>query len=210
MTDYLLHSIVWHCKIEKCKLMLNKTTVLIRTTNHHFRTKNIFENSKVFLVPCLHCTENHIFFFQTSWKVGLSKKITLEHDLSRIIGKDHVSLSRKHDLNLRQKMKDDLFQKNTRKYDILFGPPEKKVFSKRAAPGHDLSCIIWKDGIFFLENTIFFPWAGISRWPLSRNTWKYNIFCVHGWVLQTWCHAPLPKKNQEWPYPAKIKKKLSA
>ena len=52
-------------------------------------------------------------------------------------------------LHLRRKMKDDLSQKNTRKYDIFFKLSEKMVFSKRAALGHDLSCIISKDGIFF-------------------------------------------------------------
>ena len=46
-------------------------------------------------------------------------------------------------------MKDDLSQKNTWKYDIFFKLSEKMVFPKRAAPAHDLSCIIWKDGIFF-------------------------------------------------------------
>ena len=40
------------------------------------------------------------------------------------------------------------FFKNTRKYDIFFKLSEKMVFPKRAAPAHDLSCIIWKDGIF--------------------------------------------------------------
>ena len=139
----------------------------------------------ILLLSDWHCTENHIFFFQTSWNDGLSKKIALEYDLSRIIGKDHVSLSRKYDLNLRRKMKDDLFQKNTRKYDIFFRSSEKKVFSKRSAPGHDLSCIIWKDGIFFPENIISFLWAGSEQWPFSRNTWTYDIFCVHVRVLQT-------------------------
>ena len=57
--------------------------------------------------------------------------------------------------HLRQKMKDDLSQKNTRKYDIFFKVSEKMVFSKRAAPGHDLSCIIWKDGIFSRKHDIF-------------------------------------------------------
>ena len=88
----------------------------------------------------------------------------MEYGLSRIIGKDHVSLSRKYDLNLRRKMKDDLFQKNTRKYDIFLWSFDKKVFSKGAAPGHYLSCIIWKDGIDpKQESTIFFPWAGSQR-----------------------------------------------
>ena len=48
------------------------------------------------------------------------------------------------------------FKKNARKYDIFFRLPEKKVFSKGAAPGHDLSCIIWKDGTFFPKKRYFF------------------------------------------------------
>ena len=52
-------------------------------------------------------------------------------------------------LHLRRKMKDNLSQKNARKYGIFIKHSEKKVFSKRTALGHDLSCIIWKDGIFF-------------------------------------------------------------
>ena len=63
--------------------------------------------------------------------------------------------------HLRRKMKDDLSQQNARKY-IFIKLSEKMVFSKRSALGHDLSCIIWKDGIFFTEN-IFFPWAGSER-----------------------------------------------
>ena len=46
-------------------------------------------------------------------------------------------------------MKDDLSQKNTRKYDIFFKLSEKMIFPKRVAPAHDLYCIIWKDGTFF-------------------------------------------------------------
>ena len=62
---------------------------------------------------------------------------------------------------------------------------------------------------FFPKNTIFFPWPGSQRWPSSRNTWIYDIFCVQVWVLQTWCHALLPKKkNQRWSYPAKIHLKV--
>ena len=58
--------------------------------------KIYFEN--VEFIWYLHYTENHIFFFQTSWKDGLSEKIALEYDLSCIIGKDDISFSRKYDL----------------------------------------------------------------------------------------------------------------
>ena len=61
---------------------------------------------------------------------------------------------------------------------------------------------------FFPENMIFFPWAEGERRSFSGNTWKYNIFCVHVRVLQTWCHAPLSKANQRWFYHAKIHLKV--
>ena len=66
-------------------------------------------------------------------------------------------------LHLRRKMKDDPSQNNTWEYDIFFKLFEKMVFLKRALLGHDLFCIIWKDGIFFPENMIFFSWAESER-----------------------------------------------
>ena len=54
-----------------------------------------------------------------------------------------------------RKMKDDLSQKNTWKCDdIFFRCSEKLVFSKIALE-YDLSCIIWKDGIFSRKYDIF-------------------------------------------------------
>ena len=80
----------------------------------------------------------------------------------------------------------------------------KDGLSKKAAPVHDLY-IIWNNGIFFPVNMIFFPWAeNERRRPFSGNTWKYDIFCVHARVLQTWRYDTLSKKNQGWSYPAKI------
>ena len=111
-------------------------------------------------------------------KMVFPKKIALEYDLSRIIGKDHVSLSRKYNLNPRRKMKEDLFQKNTRKYDIFLRPSEKKVFSKRAALGHGLSCIIWKDGIFFPKTRYFFLGQEASDHP-SQEIHGNMIFSVY-------------------------------
>ena len=79
----------------------------------------------------------------------------------------------------------------------------------------------WKEGLFkkgragtwsflyylerwyFFPKNIFFPWAGSERWPFSRNTWKYDIFCVHVRALQTWCHTPLPKKIKDGLIPQK-------
>ena len=46
----------------------------------------------------VHCTKNHIFFFQMFRKDDISKIIALEYDLSCIIRKDDISFSQKYDL----------------------------------------------------------------------------------------------------------------
>ena len=108
--------------------------------------------------------------------MAFPKKIALEFDLSCIIGKDDISFSRKYDLTPRQKMKDDLSQINTQKYDIFFKCSEKMVFSKRIAPGHDLSCTIWKGGIFF-PKTWYFSWTenggGMSFLKKCTKIWYF-------------------------------------
>ena len=132
-----------------------------------------------------------------------SKKIALEFDLSCIIGKDDNSFFRKYDLNPSQKMKDDLSQINTQNYDIFFKCTEKMVFSKRIAPGHDLSCTIWKGGIFFPKAWYFFHGLKTGEgWTLSRNTRKQDIFYLI-------CSRPPPaKKNQGRSYSTKINLKV--
>ena len=87
--------------------------------------------------------------------------------------------------HLRQKMKDDLSQKNTRKYDILFKLSENMVFSKSVAPAHDLSCIIWKDDIFFPKTWSFFPGQKVKD-GLSRE--------IHGNMM----HRLAKKKQETW------------
>ena len=115
----------------------------------------------------------------------------------------------------------------------FFRHPEKMVFQKKSRWNMIFVVLLWKimflfpeniilhprrkmiflvlsgKMVFFAENTIFFLWAGSQRWPFSRNTCKYDIFYVHVWVSQTWCHALLPKKkNQRSSYPARIHLKV--
>ena len=100
-------------------------------------------------------------------------------------------------LHLRQKMKDDLSQKNKRKYDIFFKLSKKVVFAKRAAQGHDLSCIIWrKDGIFF-PKTYFFIGQKL-RGDLSQETYGNMTFFVYTYTY----------KRQRWSYSVKIHLKV--
>ena len=74
------------------------------------RGKSVFSNKNPPKFR-LHCMENHIFFFQTSWGDTLCKKIALEYDLSCIIEKNGLSISENMILPLGQIMKDDLSQK---------------------------------------------------------------------------------------------------
>ena len=127
----------------------------------------------------IHCTENHIFLFQTSWKDRLSKKIALEYDLSCLIGKDYFSFSRKHIFFFRRKMKYDLSRKKymeTRYFLQMFW---KDDLLKKIALGYVISRIIWKDGISFPENLIVFLWTENEKWSFSRNAWNYDIFCIY-------------------------------
>ena len=140
----------------------------------------------------LHCTRNHISFFRTSWKDGLSKKIALEYDLPCIIGKDIFLFPESMILYLRRKMKDDLSQKNTRKYDVFFKLSEKIVFPKRVAPADDLSCIIRKDRIFFPKTWYIFLGQRVGA-AFPR---KYMEICVYVRVLETWRHTALSKKTK--------------
>ena len=164
---------------EKVKYVLTKEKITSSVNLIKYLYKCfIFRNKHTPLKSKLHCTEDHIFFFQMSWKDGLSKKVALKYDLSYIIEKDDISFFPENMiLPFRQKVKDDLSQKNTRKYDIFFERSKNMFFSEKVALEHALL------------------WAESERWPFSRNTWKYDIFCVHVRVLQTWRHAPLSRKS---------------
>ena len=110
-------------------------------------------------------------------------------------------------LHVRRKMKDDLSQKNTLKYDIFFKRSEKMVFSKRAAQGHDLSCIFWKDSIFFPKTWYFFRGRKVRLTFLKKYMEIWYFLCTRAGVINV---APRPsvKKIQRWSYPAKIHLKV--
>ena len=57
------------------------------------------------------------------------------------------------------------------------------VFPKGAAPAHDLSCIIWKDGIFF-PKTYFFPGQKVKDGPSQE-------------IHRNMIHCPPAKKNRK-------------
>ena len=109
-------------------------------------------------------------------------------------------------LPLRRKMKDDLSQKNTRKYDIFFKCFEKMVLSKETPLGHDLSCIIWKDGIFS-PKTYFFL-GRKARGDLFQEIHGNMKFSVHTHGCYKRGTVPPVKTHQRSSYPVKIYQKV--
>ena len=102
-----------------------------------------------------HCTENYIFFFQMSWKDGLA----LEYDLSRIIGKGHVSLSWKLSLSLSLtlggKWKMIFFKKIQGNMIFSSDLPKRRSFQK--GPRRDMIFLVLSGKmVFFSRKHIFF------------------------------------------------------
>ena len=85
-------------------------------------------------------------------------------------------------LFFRRKVKDDLSppKKNTWKYDIFFKCSDdlKMVFPKKLH--WNMICLIsWgKMAFLFPENMILFLRTENERWYFSKNTWKYDVFCM--------------------------------
>ena len=148
-----------------------------------------------------HCTQNHIFFFQTSWKDGLFKKMALKFDLSCIIGKYDISFSRKYDLIPRSKMKDDRSTKKTKKHgNMIFSSNVLKRWSFQRGPRWDMifAALSGNVVLFFPKTSFFFPGRKTREgWPFSRNTRKHNIFYL---ICST---PPLLKKIKDNPIPQK-------
>ena len=119
-------------------------------------TKN---QDKDYTTGCLlHCTENHISFFQTSWKDGLSQKIALEYDLSCIIGKDDISLYRKYDLIPETENERWSFWKKCTEIWYFLQTFWKDGFSKRVRAGTWFFLYHLERWFFFSPNTwYFFP-----------------------------------------------------
>ena len=81
--------------------------------------------------------------------------------------------------------------KNTWKHDIFFKCPEKMVFPKRIALEYDLSCIIWKGGIFFLLRYDIFSLDG--KWKMIFLKKYLEIYFLYVCINVT--NLIFPRKN---------------
>ena len=126
-----------------------------------------FQKNRAGIWSFLYCRESTCFFFPKIWSYTLDGKWKM------------IFLKKIHG-------------------NMIFFSNFLKRWSFQKGPRRDMIFLVLSGKmVFFPENMIFLPWAGSEGWPFSRNTWKYDISCVHVRVLQTWCHAPLSKKKSE-------------
>ena len=134
----------------------------------------------------LHCTENHIFFARRPEKMVFPKKLRWNMIFLVSLGKMIFLFPENMILQRGRKMKDDLSQKNyTEVWYFLQTFWKDGLFNKGRDGTWPFLYYLEERWYFFPENMIFFPCAGSERWLFSRNTWKYDIFCVHVRLLQT-------------------------
>ena len=79
----------------------------------------------------------------------------------------------------------------------------KDSLSKKIALEYDLSCIIWKDGIFCNRKYIF-SLDGKMKDDLFQEIWYFLYICIN----VTNMILPFCKKNQRWSSPEKIHLKV--
>ena len=104
--------------------------------------------------------------------------------------------------HLRRKMKDDLSQKNTRKYEIL-----KDDLFKKGCTRTWSSCIIWKDGIFSGKHDIFSLGRKWKMTFLKKYIEIYYFLCIRTCVTNVVSRS-FAKKSIRWSYLTKIHLKV--
>ena len=129
-------------------------------------------------------------------KMVFPKKLRWNMIFLALLGKMKFLFTENMILYLRRKMTGDLSEKIARKYDIFYKLSENMVFPKGATPAHDFSCIIWKDGIFFPENMIFFPWVE-SDTGHSQEIHGNMTLSVYTYGCYKRCATPLLQKKSK-------------
>ena len=119
------------------------------------------------------CTKNHIFFFRTSWKDGLSKKLRWNIIILVLSGKMIFIFPKIWSYTLDGKWKMIFLKKYTEIYFLqAFW---KYGLSKRCRAGTWSFLHYLERWYFFPENMIFLPWAESERRPFpAGNTWKHD------------------------------------
>ena len=92
-------------------------------------------------------------------------------------------------------MKDDISQKNTWKCDTFFKCSEKMVFPKKIVLEHDISCVIWKDGIFFFGRNMKDDLSQVIHGNMIFSAYMYKCYNYNILLLQKKIKDNLLPKN---------------
>ena len=155
-----------------------------------------------------HCTENHIFFFQTSWKDGLSKK-NCAGIWSFLYYRErwYFFFLKIWSYPLDGKWKMIFLKKYTERWSFLQMFRKDGLFRKDCAG-------IWSF-LYYLKRWYFFPRKHDSfslerKWETIFPKKYVGLRCVLFTRTGVTNVAPRPsvKKNQTWSYPAKMHLKV--
>ena len=115
----------------------------------------------------------------------------------------HIHCTKNHIFFCQTPWKDNLSKKKNTEIWYFLQTSWKDALSKKGRAATWSFLYHLERLYFFPEKMTSFPLAESERRPFSGNTWKYDIFCAHVRVLQTWSHAPLSKKIKYGPIPKK-------
>ena len=146
-------------------------------------------------IHCHHCTENHIFFFQTSWKDRLLKKYLWNIIFLVLSGKLIFIFPELWSYTLGGKWK-MIFLKKIHG-NMTFSSKFLKRWSFQKGPRRDMIFLVLSGKmVFFSQKHDIFSLG--RKWEVAflRKYMEIWHFCVHARALQTWHHAPLSKKSK--------------
>ena len=129
------------------------------------------------------------------WKDGISKKLLWNIIFLVSSGKMIFLFPENMILFFRRKMKDDLSQKNTWKYDIFFKCSEKMVFPKKSHWNMIFLVLSGKMIFLFPENMILF-FRRKMKDDLSQEIHGNMIFSVYMYKYYKYDITLLPKKSE--------------
>ena len=126
----------------------------------------------------IHCTENHIFFFQTSWKDGVSKKPCWNKIFLALSGKIMFLLPENMILHLRRKMKMIFLKKILGNKTLSTNYLKRWSFQK--GPRRDIIFLLLSGKMeFFFPKTWYFLFGQEVRVDLSQEMHGNMIFSVY-------------------------------
>ena len=152
-----------------------------------------------------HCTENHIFIFQMSWKDGLSKKKPCCIMIFLVLlGKIMFLFLENMILILGRKWKMIFFKKIQGNMKFSSGPPKRRSFQKGSHRDMIFLVLSGNMVLFFSQKHNIFSLGRKPAMNLPKKYMEIWYFLCTSVGLTNLASRPPAEKKQGWPYRAKI------